>query len=79
MLRCHIYIGGQNEIATQLIMSQEDDFTPATNSTKVQNDDLSESDSDEGDSLPDGVTFASMLMPTPQRKFPTMLLVTVVD
>ena len=34
-------------------MSQEDDFFPVTNSSTVQ---FSNSDSDEGDSLPDGVT-----------------------
>ena len=37
-------------------MSQEDDFSPVTNSNAVQEDDFSDSDSDEGDSLPDGVT-----------------------
>ena len=37
-------------------MSQEDDFSPVTNSSAVQDDDFSDSDSDEGDSLPDGVT-----------------------
>ena len=35
-------------------MSEEDDFSPVTNSSAVQEDDFSDSDSDEGDSL--GVT-----------------------
>ena len=37
-------------------MSQEDDFSSVINSTEVQEDDLSESDRDEGAHLPDGVT-----------------------
>ena len=37
-------------------MSQEDDFSPIINSTELQADDLSESDTDEGERLPDGVT-----------------------
>ena len=35
-------------------MSQEDNFCPVTNSSAVQEDDFSDSDSDKGDSLPDG-------------------------
>ena len=34
-------------------MSQEDNFSPVISSTEVQDDDLSKSDSDEGDQIPD--------------------------
>ena len=43
-------------------MSQENNFSPVTNSSAVKDNDFSDSDSDEGDSLPDGVTLPKKLV-----------------
>jgi len=59
VLRCRVYIGGPNETVTRIEATNHvsgGQFTPAINNTEVQHDDFSKSYSDEGDSLPDGVT-----------------------
>ena len=57
-------------------MSQEDDFSPVTNSSAVQDDKFSDSDSNEGDSLPDGVTLplnSKKLVISQLRRLATLL------